>query len=239
MFVSPSLLAQTHLYQKAYPTHILATTQNAIVWRDSTKMTYDDGRVKNFSDLLQIADLEDQLAQKYPRKSVNTPAYPNDPGRIRHQPFFEKMYGRTESEVKANLTEIIWLRKSQKKRLLVTKINDVDKHLQAVSDELEQYPALLKYVTNPAGTFKWRTIAGTDRLSMHSFGIAIDINLDYSHYWQWDCKCKEESQTLRYRNLIPRQVVEIFEKHGFIWGGKWYHYDTMHFEYRPELLMRE
>lgn len=26
------------------------------------------------------------------------------------------------------------------------------------------------------------------------------------------------------------------EKHGFIWGGCWYHYDTMHFEYRPELL---
>ncbi|MDP3291618.1 MAG: M15 family metallopeptidase, partial [Sulfuricurvum sp.] len=24
--------------------------------------------------------------------------------------------------------------------------------------------------------------------------------------------------------------------HGFIWGGRWYHYDTMHFEYRPELL---
>jgi hypothetical protein len=29
----------------------------------------------------------------------------------------------------------------------------------------------------------------------------------------------------------------VFEKHGFIWGGKWYHYDTMHFEYRPELLL--
>ena len=31
-------------------------------------------------------------------------------------------------------------------------------------------------------------------------------------------------------------ALEIFERHGFIWGGKWYHYDTMHFEYRPELL---
>jgi hypothetical protein len=30
--------------------------------------------------------------------------------------------------------------------------------------------------------------------------------------------------------------VDIFERHGFIWGGKWAHYDTMHFEYRPELL---
>ena len=32
------------------------------------------------------------------------------------------------------------------------------------------------------------------------------------------------------------EIVEIFERHGFIWGGKWSYYDTMHFEYRPELL---
>jgi hypothetical protein len=34
---------------------------------------------------------------------------------------------------------------------------------------------------------------------------------------------------------VPFEIVLIFERHGFIWGGKWYHYDTMHFEYRPEL----
>jgi peptidoglycan LD-endopeptidase CwlK len=33
------------------------------------------------------------------------------------------------------------------------------------------------------------------------------------------------------------EIVKIFEKYGFIWGGKWYHYDTMHFEYRPELIV--
>jgi peptidoglycan LD-endopeptidase CwlK len=41
---------------------------------------------------------------------------------------------------------------------------------------------------------------------------------------------------LEYSNSIPRQIVLVFEKYGFIWGGKWYHYDTMHFEYRPELF---
>jgi len=32
------------------------------------------------------------------------------------------------------------------------------------------------------------------------------------------------------------EIIDIFERRGFIWGGKWSHYDTMHFEYRPELL---
>jgi hypothetical protein len=31
-------------------------------------------------------------------------------------------------------------------------------------------------------------------------------------------------------------TMDAFEAEGFIWGGRWYHYDTMHFEYRPELL---
>jgi len=33
---------------------------------------------------------------------------------------------------------------------------------------------------------------------------------------------------------MPQSVVDAFERQGFIWGGKWNHYDTMHFEYRPE-----
>ena len=86
----------------------------------------------------------------------------------------------------------------------------------------------------------WRTVRGTNsRLSPHSFGIAIDLNTKYSNYWQWDCKCTSENVDLSYKNKIPQGIIDIFEKHGFIWGGKWYHYDTMHFEYRPELLFSE
>ena len=40
-----------------------------------------------------------------------------------------------------------------------------------------------------------------------------------------------------YENKMPHDIVKVFEKHGFIWGGRWYHYDTMHFEFRPEILM--
>ncbi len=71
---------------------------------------------------------------------------------------------------------------------------------------------------------------------MHSFGMTIDINTTYSDYWQWACKCTNEEASFIYKNRIPQTIVDIFEKYGFIWGGKWYHFDTMHFEYRPELI---
>ena len=64
---------------------------------------------------------------------------------------------------------------------------------------------------------------------MHAWGAAIDLNTKFADYWLWNPK-------VAYRNRIPIEIVEIFEKHGFIWGGKWGHFDTMHFEYRPELL---
>jgi len=38
------------------------------------------------------------------------------------------------------------------------------------------------------------------------------------------------------RWMVPTPVVEAFERHGFVWGGKWLFFDTMHFEYRPEVL---
>ena len=35
----------------------------------------------------------------------------------------------------------------------------------------------------------------------------------------------------------PPSFVEVFEQHGFVWGGKWLYFDTIHFEYRPEALI--
>jgi hypothetical protein len=112
---------------------------------------------------------------------------------------------------------------------------------------------LKKYLENPGGPFCWRIIAGTSRQSAHSFGMIIDINVAYSNYWLWDYRKKhaiEPSKTIleadisnpadypTYCNLIPQEIVPVFEKYHFIWGGKWFlHYDTMHFAYRPELFM--
>jgi hypothetical protein len=68
---------------------------------------------------------------------------------------------------------------------------------------------------------------------MHAFGAAIDINAKFGNYWLWS---KRPDGAVVWRNQIPQKIVEIFERHGFIWGGRWYHFDSLHFEYRPELI---
>lgn len=224
---------------KAYPNQFKSASENELVWQDGSTMVFDDGKKnKTHQELLDSPDLEDQLSQVYPKGSkYDKPAKNHDPGRIRYEAFLKKMYGQSAVEVQKNLTTVIWLPKTLKVRLSVTKINDVHLKLKAVSEELDALPHLHKYLKAPGGTFNWRNIAGTKRLSAHSFGMTIDINVAHSHYWQNEAGSANENFNLSYKNSIPLEIVEIFEKHGFIWGGKWYHYDTMHFEYRPELLV--
>jgi hypothetical protein len=91
----------------------------------------------------------------------------------------------------------------------------------------------VKYLVPTGGTYNCRRIAGSRARSMHAYGAAIDISTKFADYWRWD---STDWTQPRWRNRIPIEIVRIFEKQGFIWGGYWYHFDTMHFEYRPELL---
>lgn len=166
--------------------------------------------------------------------------------RDRFESLFRKMYGNSPQEVEKNLVTIYWMPKVFGTRfpLRVTKINGVAEKLEAVSSELEQLPpTYFKYLEKPAANYYWRNVLGERYLSLHSFGIAVDINVDYSNYWLWDfLKLKRpvsdlRYHTIQYQNRIPKKIVELFAKHGFYWGGNWYYYDTMHFEYRPELFV--
>jgi len=93
-------------------------------------------------------------------------------------------------------------------------------------------PKALPFLKEIGGTFIWRNIKRSKRLSSHAFGIAIDLNVERSDYWRWTYRGKP----MIWKNRVPQAVVDAFEAEGFIWGGRWKHYDTMHFEYRPELL---
>ncbi len=215
---------------KAYPDFLDSAGENTLYWKDGTEMIYDDGiQNKSHDEKLDNPDLQDMMSQEYAAgEKFNSPPEENfEPGRIRYEPFFRKMYGDNASEVKQNIENVKWVDGSV---IQFSSVNSASDKLRLVAEELSRLPAeYQKYLKNIGGTFVWRNIAGTNRLSNHSFGTAIDVNTKYSDYWQW-------SKSMIYKNRIPFEIVEVFEKYGFIWGGKWYHYDTMHFEYRPELF---
>jgi peptidoglycan LD-endopeptidase CwlK len=144
--------------------------------------------------------------------------------------------------------------KTTKKEIWVSKVNGIDKRLTRISDILEALPQDLRcYVDDVDETFVWRVIARNDvwnkvqkpLRSAHSYGIAVDIrptdkalHPGIFDYWAWHIEEFLENGRFNHPTRLPTQIVEIFENEGFIWGGKWFHFDPMHFEYRPELLAK-
>jgi hypothetical protein len=220
---------------RAYPEALTSHDDHFVFWRDGTKMPVDDGQGdKSFDELLRKASILDQLRLPYKRGEAAPPGVNVDPGRFRNEAFFKKMYGDcTKGEVARHLEPVVWLPRSSGKTVYVTGVNGVAERLKEISSEIEALEPSVKRAAYPiAGVLSCRPVADTGKMSMHGYAAAIDLNLAYSDYWLWN----EKTGTIPYKNRMPKQIVDIFERHGFIWGGKWYHYDTMHFEYRPELL---
>ena len=213
----------------AYPQKIKDIKDNTIYFVDGTTIVYDDGKEKDFEFMLDNADPEDMFLLAY-NTSSSTPEYLHDVGRTRSEQLFKKLYGNTKEAVSKQLVSVPWFGGNVR----FSSSNNAAEQLKKVQKELAQHPELKKYLTSQ-GTFYWRNVRGANRLSAHSYGIAIDIGKGYNDYWLWSNKGAGETKKISYKNRMPMEIVEIFEKYGFVWGGRWYHYDTMHFEYRPEL----
>lgn len=69
------------------------------------------------------------------------------------------------------------------------------------------------------GCYSPRFISGAPggRLSSHAWGMSVDIDVGENPF---GAKPRQD-----------RRVVEIFERHGFTWGGRWLIPDGMHFEW--------
>lgn len=228
----PALAAQALV--AAYPEDVVEVAGAEIVLASGRRMVLDDGRDKTFDERLEQTDLQDMFHDRYPWGGPILPPDRNfDPGRYRADAFFREIYGATQEAVASQLVTVQWLANTRPTALPVHRKYGIPERLARVSAMLEEMgPDLVPYLVEPGGTFNWRPIAGTDRLSAHSFAISIDINTGFADYWRWAGGGPDPSE---YRNRIPLEIVLAFEAEDFIWGGRWYHYDTMHFEYRPEL----
>lgn len=217
------------------------------MWPDNSRMPFGSPRLDiSFEDRLATATLFDQMSIPYSREwPQSPPAKDVDPGRMRCDAFLKRLYGDTAAKVEKNLARVTWAPAGAGKTVRFTSVNDAHKALEKAGYVIAKLnPDVRDYVSHPNGTFNWRPIAGTDRLSPHSYGIAIDFDIQHlpNQYWRW---AKDNTATASnypmeiLKDAALRQIVETFEQHGFIWGGKWHHYDLMHFEYRPELLVTD
>lgn len=228
----PQFPGQVCALMKAYPDFVIGFEDNHVIFADSTRMVWDDGREKDFQKKLDDPDLEDMYSCVYPLDSLKEPAYLEDPGRFRTDAFFRKMYGNSPAEVTKNMRTVKWFDKTVK----FTTINGAADSLEAVCADLEPYKAKYAAFLDGPMSYNWREVRGANRLSAHSFGMALDIGVPQSNYWKWTDPKAGELDHVKYKNRFPAEIIYAFERHGFISGVRWYHYDTMHFEFRPDLI---
>ncbi|MHB8660676.1 MAG: M15 family metallopeptidase [Minisyncoccota bacterium] len=88
---------------------------------------------------------------------------------------------------------------------------------------------------NNTSAFNYRNIFGTNRLSNHSYGRAIDINPIQNPYTQSDGAVvpHDAQYDPTQPGTITADVASIFKSYGWEWGGDWQERkDWQHFE-RP------
>ena len=224
----------------AYPDHITDVDKKSdnevyLVMKSGRRILYDDNKKKSHEEKLSNPDLQDMLEQDYPlEKGSEIMDKSFDPGRARHYGLLNEVYGNSKSAVEKNLINLKYGYSNYQ-------FNSKNKANTYLEEALKEVMPLGKTrgdigrILYPAsGTYNYRVISGTGRLSPHSYGIAIDLKSDKRDYWKWS----SEKQGKERINEYPKELVEAFEKNYFVWGGKWGHFDILHFEYRPEIILK-
>lgn len=224
----------------AYPEYVVNVEKDSkdfvyIVMKSGKKIIYDDKRKKSHEDKLSNPDLQDMLEQVYPLNyeggllDIN-----NDPGRSRVYELLNEVYGDSHKKINANLINVSGGGGNYRFNKNNKAAENLKKTLVQISKGVKKSTTQGDYLFPINGTFNYRYISGTGRLSPHAYGIALDLNSNKSDYWKWASREAGEKRMKAY----PKELVQIFEDNNFVWGGKWGHFDILHFEYRPEIIMK-
>jgi len=221
----------------AYPEYVSGFERGTgdevyVVMKSGAKILYDDKIPKTYEQKLSNADLQDTLELLYPLSDISELMDENyDPGRIRCYKFLKEVYGGSRQEIEKSLKGV----NMGGKVCLFNDRNNAAESLKKAVKQISTASGNLSANIFPVnGTYNYRVIAGTNQLSPHAFGIAIDFRSDKRDYWKWASRELGQQRL----NQYPRKVVKIMEDNNFIWGGKWAHFDILHFEYRPELIIK-
>lgn len=100
--------------------------------------------------------------------------------------------------------------------------------VRLVDDYGEPGDDSLSMVANNTSAFNYRLVTGTDTLSLHSFGDAIDVNPRLNPYIDGERVAPENGAAYADRTLgLPGMIdhddlcYQLFTEHGWKWGGDW------------------
>lgn len=92
------------------------------------------------------------------------------------------------------------------------KIAHVVEHTFRALDDAGAWALLRSY----DGGYTWRAQRGSHKMSLHAFGAALDLNAS--------------TNRLGTKGDMPMEVVRVFERMGWTWGGRWRRRDGMHYQ---------
>ena len=241
---------------KAYPRRVLkAEFRNgdwAVLLRD-TWFYYAEGRLLPEELLYRINDYSPIDFHYYPRELP--PWTQPDPEQVRQfrewsearsaQPprsphFFDALYrAHDRDEAYTRVRSLRFFRNP------VTVHNAILEYLALVEDRIFQVSRtdfrVRAWIYDIARVYGWNwgNAEGTQTRSFHSYGVVIGvmprtlgaraIHWGAAGEW-WDIPHER-------RHHPPEAVIQAFEAYGFVWGGKQPFFDTIHFTFRPEILI--
>jgi hypothetical protein len=216
---------------------------DVVFYLEGRPIHFEDGRMLEHGLGGDNADC-DPIFYEYPLAPLTEP-----PAAPAEMPLYctdmlEALWGTTEAEVRSHGSSLEFLdHRMFVNDLLRAPLAAVERELLEAAERDARVAAWIEGL-DITYSFIHRGIAGSPTRSYHAWGMAVDFvpsSYDGRHvYWRWSRVFDREGWDripMEERWSPPRAVVETFERHGFVWGGKWAHFDAIHFEYRPEILV--
>ena len=230
--------------------HAYGSLIDSVSYRDDDVVFSIAGRAIHFQDgrMLTEEHLDrrercDPIFYRYSLEPLTQPIAPSDTPVRLCTDLQEVLWGRTEDQIREHARSTTFFdRRMFLNDLAVQALREVEEDVLAIS---AADPEVASWIDDVDITYSFinRGIAGTSTRSQHAWGLAVDlVPTSYEGlqvYWRWTRAWNRSGWhriPLEQRWSPPEAVVEIFERHGFLWGGKWAHFDNIHFEYRPEIL---
>lgn len=237
----PRVRAFVHAYDSLIDS-VTYQNDDLVFFLRGSAIHFEDGRMLSAARL-DRRERCDPIFYVYPLEIPEEPVAPSEEPLRYCTDVQEALWGRSESRIREHARSATFLERRVFLNVLVVRaLVDVEREIRAMA-AIEPDVAQWIEELDIAYSLIDRGIAGTSRRSQHAWGLAVDlVPRSYEGrqvYWRWTRAWNRRGWhqvPMAQRWSPPPSVVRTFERHGFLWGGKWARFDNIHFEYRPEIL---